>query len=387
MIRRRGWGWAWLVCGILLAVGSVAFGAAAQPERPFTLIAGGDVLLDRGVRDALRYGDDPHDLFSGIAPILREADLAFANLECALVDSGVPILKQFMLRGDVSMARVLAESGFKAMTLANNHAYDYGRDALMETVANLEKAGVASIGVGPNLSEACRVRFVTVRGIRVALLGFVSLPLEGLMPLPELPGPAMADPEQMLAAVRKARANADLVVVTMHWGREYSTLPSESQMDLASQLAQAGADVIVGHHPHVVQSVERIGRCVVLYSVGNLVFDSARPDASVGLLVRIQAEERSPVNHVGDPGSGNPGTSDSSPAGDSRGPRDSNQAGGEESKWSVGVLPVVIEACRPRPAEPEKAAEIVRVLGSHSRLEFAGPESEGWWIVPPAGRE
>lgn len=317
----------------------------AESDSSIVIVAGGDVLLDRGVRGAMTAARDPLLPFRGLKPLLTGADVVLANLECPLASSCAPIPKPFSFRGDPELAPVLRQAGFTALSLANNHAYDCGREALLETAAHLEAAGILPVGAGADLEAARRGRRLTVRGIRLALLAFVDMPLEGLMPLADRPGPALWDQEASPAAVAAARGAADVVVVSLHWGGEYSPVPAPEQQRIAALLATAGADVIVGHHPHVVQPVERVGRTLVFYSLGNLVFDPLREEAAAGLLARLRF----------------------------------TTAGLNEAS----IAPTRIEAGATRPAGPLAGSADVRRLAAVSpefSLEAAEP---GWWRLTP----
>ena len=317
-------------------------GMAAAPSPRVTVIGGGDVLLDRGVRARITAAGDSSEPFSGLVPLLRGADVVLANLECPLSDSGVLIHKQFMFRSGAAMAPFLRRAGFTVMSLANNHAYDCGRDGLMETAASLGRAGIEPLGAGSNQEDASRPVFIGPVGMRIALLGFVDVPLEGLLPLADRPGPAQAETQAVVRAIRAAREQADRVVVTIHWGREFRPLPTERQRDLAARMVEAGADVVIGHHPHVIQSIERIGKGIVFYSVGNLVFDQTAPACAEGLLVRCR---------FGSP------------------------------EDTVSAMPFRIADCRPEPARGSQAADIVRRLGGRSPGVAFTERPDGWWDV------
>jgi len=288
---------------------------------------------------------DPGYPFRVIAPLLQQADLALANLECPLTQATIPIAKRFSFRADPDMAAELKKAGFTALNLANNHTSDYGRSSVMETKRYLEAEGILAVGAGENQKQAAQARYVEVHGIKIALLGFVDMPLEGLMPLAEMPGPAFASPELVKSAIRKARRHSDRVVVTVHWGQEYQSFPSDRQRHLAHLMAAAGADLIVGHHPHVIQSVEMIGKTMVFYSVGNLVFDQTRPECSEALLVQMRMQNRKSV--------------------------------------SFHALPLQIRKAQPAPAFPSEAAETLDRLAKLSSSVGFYPEADGWWSVQP----
>lgn len=255
------------------------------------IVAGGDILFDRGVRAALATQDDPAFLFSGIAADVRAADLALANLECTLVDSGAaPVAKQFVFRGDPRMATTLSGVGFDALNLANNHTTDFGRGSLLETTQHLTDAGIVPIGAGRTRALAFMPRYMNASGRRVALLGFVDMRVEGLAPLDDEPTPASGDTTALFQSVKQAKQEADLVIVMLHWGYEYDVVPSWRQRELAARLAAVGADLILGSHPHVLQPIERIGRAIVCYSLGNLIFDQSRRECRETALVRVTFE-------------------------------------------------------------------------------------------------
>jgi gamma-polyglutamate biosynthesis protein CapA len=326
----------------LVAILALIFINVADIAPAATLIFGGDVLLDRGVARAIGAHDAAYP-FTGIAPYLKTADLALANLECPLAGpgEGAPLVKKFVFHADPEMAATLRGAGFTAMTLANNHSSDYGRDAVLATMRHLEAAGITPIGAGRDQPDAARARYFDVGGMKVAVLGFVAMPLEGLFTSAgDLPGPAFADPDRVAAAIREAKAHADFVAVTMHWGTEYRPRPDPKQRELARLMAAAGADLIVGHHPHVLQSIEYIGAVPVLYSLGNLVFDQREPERSQSILLRV------------------------------------NLAPGQPPR--LAVLPLRIVNSRPEPADPAGAAAIAAALASTSPAPVLTPGPDAW---------
>jgi poly-gamma-glutamate synthesis protein (capsule biosynthesis protein) len=181
-----------------------------------------------------------------------------------------------------------------------------------------------------------------INGVRVAFLGFVDMPLEGMMPLADLPGPALADTARLLPAVRAARAKADRVVVLLHWGREYSPIPTEQQRQLAGAIVEAGANLVVGSHPHVLQTVERVGKGIVFYSVGNFVFDQSGEERSSSVLVNARF----------------------GPAGD-----------------CIGITPIRIDRCQPRLASGVEADRVIEMLQSRSPEVHLAKSSAGEWVV------
>lgn len=241
------------------------------------LAAVGDILLDRGVRAAIAT-HGPDYPFEAARNLWKDAELVFGNLETPLSRRGSPVLKQFTFCGDPEYGRALSRAGFNVLSLANNHTLDYGRDALLDTVTTLRREGIEPVGAGRNKKEALRPAVVAVKGLRVALVGFTAFPLEGLIPDDDLPGTAYAAEEEVRAAIEAARREADLVVASFHWGIEFSPYPSRRQVQLAHLAVDSGASAVIGHHPHVLQGVERYRGAVILYSLGNFVFDQSRRD-------------------------------------------------------------------------------------------------------------
>ena len=240
-----------------------------KPDRAWTLLAGGDVLMTR----TEPAGVDP---FASLEPHLGSADFSLVNVEMAISDRGSPHWKEFVFRAPPSAAERIAAGGVSVANLANNHANDYGPDALLDTVEMLEAAGVATIGAGRNADEAYQYRLLsTEAGVRVAFLGTSMIVPSSFAASAATPGIASAHPParaRVLDTVRAAAANADAVVVAVHWGIERDTCPSNDQRLLARQLLDAGADAVIGHHPHVLQPVEFSGGKLVAYSLGNFVW-------------------------------------------------------------------------------------------------------------------
>ena len=243
----------------------------SAPARTWGLLAGGDVLMTR----TEPAGIDP---FASLDPALGSSDFSLVNVEMAISDRGQPHWKEFVFRAPPSAAETIAAGGVSVANLANNHANDYGQNALLDTIELLEAAGVAAIGAGSNAEEAYQHRLLaTSSGVRVAFVGASMIVPAGFPATATAPGIASAHSParaRVLDTVRAAAAEADAVVVAVHWGIERDTCPSNDQRLLARQLLDAGADAIIGHHPHVLQPVELVGNKLVAYSLGNFVWHS-----------------------------------------------------------------------------------------------------------------
>lgn len=238
-----------------------------EPDLTWTLLAGGDVLMDRSEA----AGVDP---FAGIDPPLGSADIALINAEMAISNQGTPADKEYVFRAPPSAAERIGAAGVDVASLANNHAMDYGGAALVDTVDLLEVEGVIALGAGATSDEAYRHRTIEVRpGVRVAFVGASMVVPLGFPATQTRPGIASAyQRDRVLANVRVAAEAADIVIATVHWGIERATCPNGLQRDFAFELLRSGADAVIGHHPHVLQPVVFDDGKLVAYSLGNFVW-------------------------------------------------------------------------------------------------------------------
>ena len=247
--------------------------------RPLTLSAAGDVTFGDGVADAIAaYGPD-HPWVS-VGPILRAADIATANLEGTVSTRGEPVPgKPFTFRGPPSSLQAAARSGgIDVFSVANNHSADFGLGAFFDTLAFAHSAGIATAGGGANLAAARRPAVLARGGLRIAFLGYCDIEPASFYAGPRSAGTAPADPRLIAADVRAAKRGADLVVVWFHWGIELDRYPNGRQQELAAAALNAGADVVLGAHPHVLQPIVRpSAHRLVAWSLGNFVFAPHSP--------------------------------------------------------------------------------------------------------------
>jgi len=260
--------------------GTAGSGAAPAPA-PITLAFAGDVHFADHLGPLLRSDDS----LAAVRPYLAGADVAVVNLETAITDRGTPQPKEFHFRTTPAALRVLGATGVDVVTMANNHAVDYGLVGLGDTLAARRAAPIGVVGIGANAADAYAPAVVTVKGRRVAVIGASQLgdwTLQHFTAGARTPGIASAVPiGPLVAAVRAARRQADVVVVYLHWGTERMTCPQASQRDAARALAAAGADVVIGSHPHVTQGAGYLGTTFVDYSMGNFVWYSRGSEASI----------------------------------------------------------------------------------------------------------
>jgi poly-gamma-glutamate synthesis protein (capsule biosynthesis protein) len=243
---------------------------------PVTLVFVGDVMLDDGPGATLAAGQDP---LEHVAPLFAGADLVVANLECPVATTGVEVPKPWAFRAHPRAIEVVKRH-FGAVSLANNHSGDFGDEALVETMALLGAAGVPFFGAGKDLASAHAPLILERKGTRVALIGCNEFKPRAFEAEASSPGVAWCDEDQVLRDVRVARAKgADLVIPFLHWGWEGEPAPTARQRELAHKLVDAGADAVIGGHPHVVQDPELYQGRLILYSLGNFVFDGFDTEA------------------------------------------------------------------------------------------------------------
>jgi len=268
--------------------GESPFDGEAAGGRCVELMAVGDVMLGRGVAAAPGNAAQP---LADAALWLRAADLTLGNLESVIAADGVPRPGPFRMRAPPAAVATLRDAGFDLLGLANNHALDFGPAALAETVSRLQIAGISVVGVGPDVEAANRPVMRELNGVSLAFLAFNMVP--DPQDRPQDLGWVRGgwDRERAVAAVAAARAQVDAVVVSVHWGYEYELRPDPSQRDAARALLDAGADLVIGHHPHVVQGTEASGNRFVAYSLGNFLFDQQQGDTQQGLALRAFFDE------------------------------------------------------------------------------------------------
>lgn len=229
----------------------------------------GDIMLDRDPGKAMLAGRDP---FAGVADLLEGADLTVGNLECVVADSGTRLDKSYTFRANPKAIPYLARY-FDALSLANNHTGDFGHAALIETMYRLRRVSVPFFGAGLNDEEAHTPWIVERNGVKIAVLGYNEFNPKSFEAGARSPGLAWSHDEKVVADLKAVRPRADLVITFMHWGEEYVPEPNQRQKSLARKMIDAGADVVIGNHPHVTQGHEFYKGRLIVYCLGNFVFD------------------------------------------------------------------------------------------------------------------
>ena len=263
-----------------------------------SLLFAGDILFDPNyavMAKALRQPNGILDSFSNdLLEIMEEADIFLVNNEFPYSDRGAPQEgKAFTFRAKPEYVEQLKEMHVDMVSLANNHAFDYGEDAFMDTLTILEEAGIPYLGAGRNIQEASEPYYLEKNGLKIAFLAATQIER---MDNPNTRGATETmpgvfrcwDAEKLYEQIKLAKENSDFVVVFVHWGTENQTEVDWAQKDQVGKYVEAGADLVVGAHPHCLQPLEMIERTPVIYSVGNFLFSSFTLDTA---LVKVIVDE------------------------------------------------------------------------------------------------
>lgn len=281
-------------CGSAGAGSEFSFGAlwrsvskaASAGDGLVTVSAAGDVNFGDGVTPTLTSEGLSYP-FSGVVEAFESTDLSFVNLECCISSQGSPVPgKEYCFEGPADSAGALAQGGIKVVSLANNHSKDYGTQAFADTLAHLKESGIAYCGAGNNATEAYSPAILEAHGAKVAFLAFTWVVPDGWPATSTTPGVATSyDRARLAGSIKEAKKNADFVVVSFHWGIELATSPNGDQRSLGHLAVDSGADLVLGHHPHVVQGLELYKNRLIAYSLGNFVFSPPREISSRSMMV------------------------------------------------------------------------------------------------------
>jgi poly-gamma-glutamate synthesis protein (capsule biosynthesis protein) len=264
--------------------------------------------------------------------VLAGADIAFCNLECPLSARGRPAQKKYVFRAPASTAESLRAAGIDLVSLANNHSLDYGRQALKDTLEALRAEGISWVGAGEDLGQARQARNFSFSSgrkepIRVTFLAYSNMrPIE-FYATARRAGTVPAWESLIKKDVAEASRQADFTIVSFHWGKERSPFPTAVQRTLARLAIDSGADLVLGHHPHVLQGVERYRGGIIAYSLGNFVFPS-RDQARESVILRVRMQR--------------------------------------PKAMSIEILPVLIEGFTPQLARGPEAAKLLKRLAALS---------------------
>lgn len=273
-----------LCCLFLLAAPLVA---AAEPPaaNTITIAAVGDIMLGHRAEPYL-LKEGPGYPFVNVLPVLRQAQLVVGNLESPISKRGTAVEnKQFTLRVGPVAVEALNAAGIGVVTLANNHILDFGPLALQDTLTALGENNILFTGAGMDLDDARTPAFLKVKDRTIAFLSYsLTFPLE-FYAAKGRPGTAPGYKEYVRRDIEAVRPRADLVVVSFHWGAELMTTAKDYQKDLGRKAIDWGADLVLGHHPHILQELEVYRGRLIAYSLGNFVFGSESDKTNTSIIL------------------------------------------------------------------------------------------------------
>ncbi|MCD8528305.1 MAG: CapA family protein [Candidatus Pacebacteria bacterium] len=272
---------------------------ATPEEIPGTvrMIFVGDIMLDRGVASSVRrnFNNDFHVLFEHL-DMLREGDIVFGNLEGPISDQGRNVGSRFFIPMDPATLPALQRAGFTIFSLANNHMGDWSMDAFTDTMRRLRDTGILFTGAGMTTAEAEQATIIEKNGIRIGFIGVTDVGPNWLAATESRPGILLASHPRIEEIITRAAAETDILVVTPHWGDEYVPF-NNRQQTLARMFIDAGADMVIGHHPHVIQDIEYYNEKLIAYSLGNFIFDQYFSEETMrGMILDITVDAHGIVN-------------------------------------------------------------------------------------------
>jgi len=238
----------------------------------------GDVMLDRGVRMQIEHRGIGSLFSPSVDSLFSCADRVVGNLECPATTIVSPNFKRFIFRAEPSWLNALREHGFTHLNLANNHSIDQGREGLLSTIDNIKSAGMVPFGAGRNLAEATKPTLLAEQPRKVYLLSSLQMGLENMAFLPQKASVSQYTIDSLITEVQRLKQQeADaVIIVSLHWGGEHTLRPVPLQIEQAHMLIDAGADALICHHTHTMQTVETYEGKPIYYSIGNFIFDPKR---------------------------------------------------------------------------------------------------------------
>ena len=266
-------------------------------EKPITLLFVGDIMLDRGVENIWQNYQNSRYPFLNVVDEIRKADIAFANLEGSISENGKNQKIKYSFRFDPSSVEGLKFAGFDVLSLANNHSFDWGREALEDTVNILRGNDILPVGAGINYLEANSPAIKNVAGAKIAFFAYENIEPNSKYDeaTKDLAGKSSFNLERVkneISAIKQLKI-ADMAIVSMHWGEEYQLRSNKFQQEIGRALVEAGADIIIGHHPHVIQEIERYKNGWIAYSLGNFIFDQNFSEETMkGLMLKVKIQNK-----------------------------------------------------------------------------------------------
>lgn len=266
---------------------SAAAATTTTEAATLSVAAAGDVMGDRKVGTFIDKNGGAA-VFTNVGSYFRDADLAFVNLESPLSNTGTERkYKEYTFRGRPALIEGLTSAGIDVVSLANNHQLDWSAAALKDEISRLDSAGVKHAGAGANSSAAAEPAIVKTNAGTVALLAYTQIISSSAATSSSYGTNPGTSHSKVVSEIKAARKRADFVIVSMHWGTEYTNQETAEQRSLAHAAVDAGADLVLGHHPHVIQGLEIYKNKLIAYSMGDFVFDHRNRVTGEAFILRV----------------------------------------------------------------------------------------------------
>ena len=271
-----------LLLGCWLSLNAVA-------SDSISIVFTGDILLDRGVRRKIESVGFHRLISPSIAKLFKQSDVVVGNLECPATKIKEPVFKRFIFRSEPELLDSLKAIGITHLNLANNHSIDQGRRGLMDTRRNIEKTGMIALGADSTMEKAIQPTLLANKMRNVWLFASLRLPLENTAYLPEKPSVSQQPIDSLITQVKQLRKKDKNAynIVSLHWGWEHHLQPLPQQRIDAHRLIDAGADILICHHPHTLQTIEEYKGHRIYYSIGNFIFDQQKPINTRACVVKL----------------------------------------------------------------------------------------------------
>ena len=256
----------------------------------------GDILMDGSVRAHINKNGFNYP-WDGVRNYFQKDDITIGNLETSITNNGTKWPnKQFNFRSDPRNIKAMEEAGIDVVSLANNHSLDYGYNGLIDTLGYIDNSKIKRVGAGHNKKDAMKGTIIEKNGVKMGIIGFSRVvPDVKWYATDKRAGLVGAyDPhiEEVLGRVREIRDEVDILVLSIHWGVERSDTPRKQEMDLAKRLVDSGVDIVMGHHPHVLQGIEIYKGKPIFYSLGNFVFGTSAELTSNTMIAQVNLVEK-----------------------------------------------------------------------------------------------
>ncbi len=258
-----------------------------EVRKDLRVLFAGDVMLDWGISDVIEKNGYKYP-FEDIKEFLKQFDYRFCNLECPVSEEGEPHPdKKYIFLGKPEYIETLKYGDINGVSLANNHSNDFGKTALLNTLTNLYTNGISFTGAGMNIGSAHLPISIDIKNVRLAVFAYSVIANDDSFATDSTPGIAGFSLDLIKEDIEQFRRLHDFIIISIHWGNEYSRYPTEKQIEMAHAIIDAGADVIIGHHPHIFQGIEIYKKKPIFYSLGNFIFGSINEDIRDNVLLEV----------------------------------------------------------------------------------------------------